>query len=84
MNWASSSKLSCTEFPDCEAKRRIDALGQEWEEVSIAIEFRSSNLRDQGLPLEECDLIVCWTHDWKDCPIEVLELKTQIATLQNR
>ena len=28
-----------------------------------------------------CDLIVCWIHDWKDCPLEVRELKTAIEQL---
>jgi hypothetical protein len=22
----------------------------------------------------DCDLIVCWKHNWEDCPLEVLEL----------
>ena len=73
-----------TEFPDCEAKRRMDTQGQTWEQVSIAFEYRSSAIREHGLSLDECDLIICWTHDWKDCPIEVLELRTQIASLPNR
>ena len=25
-------------------------------------------------PAAHCDLIVCWTHNWKECPVEVLEL----------
>jgi hypothetical protein len=28
-----------------------------------------------------CDLIVCWEHDWKDCPIEVISLKDIIEHL---
>jgi hypothetical protein len=26
--------------------------------------------------VEECDMIVCWRHNWEDCPLEVLELKS--------
>ena len=26
-----------------------------------------------------CDLIVCWEHNWEECPLEVIELKTVIA-----
>jgi len=25
-------------------------------------------------PVAECDLIVCWRHNWEGCPVEVLEL----------
>jgi hypothetical protein len=28
-----------------------------------------------------CDTIVCWEHNWPDCPVEVLELKTAVAVL---
>ena len=30
----------------------------------------------------ECDLIVCWEHDWKECPIDVIELKSVIQKLK--
>jgi len=23
-----------------------------------------------------CDLIVCWVHNWPECPVEVIELST--------
>jgi hypothetical protein len=23
----------------------------------------------------KCDLIVCWRHNWPECPLEVLELR---------
>ena len=26
--------------------------------------------------LDDADLIVCWTHNWPECPLEVLELKS--------
>jgi len=35
--------------------------------------------------IEDADMIVCWEHDWEDCPksIEVLELKDEIRKLEN-
>jgi hypothetical protein len=27
----------------------------------------------------DCDLIVCWSHNWLDCPIEVLGLKSLVG-----
>lgn len=48
----------------------------------IEFEFRSSNYNH---PLEGCDIIVCWEHDWKSCPdtIEVIELKNELRRLSS-
>jgi|SRR5579885_3496758 hypothetical protein len=61
-------------FPDCEAKRQIGP--QRWEKVRIEFEFESRNFRDHGHPPDGCDLIVCWRHNWEDCPthLEIVEL----------
>lgn len=66
-------------FPDCDAKRRIGPA--RWERVRIEFEYRSRSFRDHGHDAAGCDLIVCWEHDWPDCPIEVLELRAAIAEL---
>ena len=29
-----------------------------------------------------CDIIVCWEHNWPECPLEVIELKKEIAKLR--
>jgi hypothetical protein len=70
-----------TEYPDCEAKRQVDK--GKWERVRIEFEFDSRNFRDQGHNADECDIIVCWHHNWPDCPIEVVELATEIKNLPN-
>jgi hypothetical protein len=64
-----------TDFPDCEGKRQIPGKQNRWEQVSIEFEYKSSNFKEHGHNLNECDVIVCWEHDWKDCPIEVISLK---------
>lgn len=69
-----------TAFPDCEAKRRVGK--ERWEQVSIEFEYVSSNFRDHGHDPTECDLIVCWEHDWPECPLEVLELRKVIDELE--
>jgi hypothetical protein len=68
-------------FPDCEAKRQI-APGQ-WQRVRIEFEYQSRNFRDHGHLVDGCDLIVCWIHNWTDCPstLEVVELKSIIQQL---
>ncbi len=45
----------------------------------------SRNFRDHGHPASGCDLIVCWRHNWDECPedIEVVELSSVIKSLAN-
>lgn len=69
-----------TAFPDCEGKRKIKGKNR-WEKVFIEYEFKSSNFREHCHDAKQCDLIVCWEHDWRDCPVEVLSLKEIINKL---
>jgi hypothetical protein len=70
-------------FPDCEAMRQV--APDRWQRVNIEFEFESKNFRDHGHPLNGCDVIVCWRHNWDECPkqIEVVELSTVIHSLAN-
>lgn len=69
-------------YPDCSAKRRTKSHGRTYyESVDIEFEFKSTNFIEHGHDLNACDLIVCWEHDWRDCPVEVLELRTVITQL---
>jgi predicted transport protein len=47
----------------------------------IEFEFLSSNYVQHAHPLDGCDILVCWEHDWKGCPecIEVIELKSELG-----
>jgi hypothetical protein len=71
------------DFPDCEAKRRV-GKGEKTQRVQIEFEFKSSHYKDHGHPIYGCDVIVCWEHNWKDCPLEVIELKREIEGLRSR
>ncbi|HEY6945649.1 MAG TPA: hypothetical protein VI431_10960, partial [Candidatus Acidoferrum sp.] len=68
-------------FPDCEAKRQI--VPGRWQRVLIEFEFESKNFCEHGHAVNGCDLIVCWRHNWPDCPkhIEVLELSRVVKSL---
>jgi hypothetical protein len=68
-------------FPDCEAKRQIAT--ERWQRVHLEFEFESRNFRDHGHLLTGCDVIVCWRHNWPDCPehLEILELSSLIHSL---
>ncbi len=70
-----------TGFPDCEAMRQVTP--ERWQRVHIEFEFESRNFRDHGHPASGCDVIVCWRHNWTECPqgIEVVELSSVIQSL---
>lgn len=68
-------------FPDCEARRRVNAHRERYEKCLIEYEFSSSDYKRHKHSVIGCDLIVCWKHDWSDCPIEVLELESEIKKL---
>jgi len=68
------------EFPDCEALRQMEE--KRWQGTRIEFELLSRNFLDHGHDPAKCDLIVCWEHNWPDCPLEVLELKRVVESLQ--
>jgi hypothetical protein len=61
-------------YPDCETKREV-APGK-WQRCRIEFEYESKNFLRHGHDPKKCDVIVCWRHNWKECPeeIEVIEL----------
>ncbi len=64
-----------TGFPDCEALREV--AKDKWQRVKIEFEYASRNFLGHGHPPKGCDIIVCWIHNWQECPkhLEVIELK---------
>jgi hypothetical protein len=69
-------------FPDCIAMRWIG--GASWQEVTIEFEFESRNFRTHRHPPGGCDILVCWVHNWEDCPagLEVIELSEELERLR--
>ena len=65
-----------TGYPDCSAKREIK--GGYYVDVNIEFEFKSRNFDHDPTG---CNLVICWEHDWPDCPVPVLKLKTAIRQL---
>jgi hypothetical protein len=68
-------------FPDCVAVREM-AKGQ-WQDQNVEVEFESKNFLKHGHDPKKCDVIVCWVHNWPECPewIEVVELRKEIAKI---
>src|SRR3972149_2431794 len=61
-------------FPDCIAYEKTS--GGE-RRVRIEFEYRSRMFKTHRHPLGGCDCIVCWEHDWPECParIRIVELR---------
>ena len=45
------------------------------KKLTMEFETSSSNFKKHNHKETECDLIVCWRHDWRECPVNVLELR---------
>ena len=69
-------------FPDCIARRSL--RNGRWEEVRIEFEFNSMSFAHHKHDPYGVDIIVCWNHNWKDCPehIEVIELSSMIGKIE--
>jgi hypothetical protein len=68
-----------TEYPDCEALREMEP--DRWQRIPIEFEYESRNFLMHGHAAEKCRLIVCWRHNWEECPMEVLELRSAVKNL---
>jgi len=69
------------EFPDCEAFREVEP--GRWQPIKIEFEFESRRFAAHGHNAKDCDVIVCWQHNWAECPehIEVIELQSVIRAM---
>jgi hypothetical protein len=66
-------------FPDCVARRRIGP--NRWEEIRVEFEYDSRSFLTHGHDPRGVDVIVCWKHNWTNCPeeIEIIELSTLLG-----
>ena len=70
-----------SEFPDCEAMQEVGPGKR--QRVRIELEYLSRNFVAHGHKADECDVIVCWIHNWPECPenLEVIELSKVVKNL---
>jgi hypothetical protein len=64
-------------FPDCRAK--MEVLPGRWQDVRIEFENDSRSFAEHGHDPKGCDMIVCWRHNWKACPKEIMVLELRKA-----
>ncbi|OIO34197.1 MAG: hypothetical protein AUJ70_01620 [Candidatus Omnitrophica bacterium CG1_02_40_15] len=62
-----------SEFPDALLRRKN--IKGNWTNCKVEFEYKSSSFKTHGHNPKQCDLIICWEHDWKEYPIEVICLK---------
>ncbi|MBX3381013.1 MAG: hypothetical protein KF805_13045 [Phycisphaeraceae bacterium] len=67
-------------FPDCEARYQAD--DGKWRRLRIEFEYESRNFVLHGHNAECCDAIVCWKHNWEECPLLVVELSKLVNGLK--
>jgi len=72
------------EFPDCEAMREVSP--GKWQVKLIELEFESRNFAQHKHDPAGCDMIVCWRHNWAECPphLEVIELRKEVWRLRGK
>lgn len=61
-----------TGFPDATIRR---FNGKGWLQERVEFEYVSKNFKLHKHPVDGCDIIVCWKHNWKECPLEVIDLE---------
>ncbi|MCU1333863.1 MAG: hypothetical protein JWM08_2855 [Candidatus Angelobacter sp.] len=69
------------EFPDCEVMQEVE--NGRWQRRDAEFEYESRNFLLHKHDPNECDMIICWVHNWPECPewIEVVELSREMRRL---
>lgn len=66
------------DFPDCIAWKKTK---EGWKKIRIEFEHLSQKFLEHGHDINKCDLIICWEHNWYNCPLEVIELKKELKKI---
>ncbi|MDD3474366.1 MAG: hypothetical protein PHP08_00500 [Candidatus Dojkabacteria bacterium] len=69
----SITEINPHKFPDIVALRKRNNITSK---VNIEIERTSYDFLIHEHPIDKCDMIICWNHNWIECPeyIEVVEM----------
>jgi hypothetical protein len=68
------------EYPDCEALMQVGE--NRLDLVKIEFEYESRNFLKHMHEVNDSDVIVCWKHNWPECPLEVIELSKEIEKIR--
>jgi HNH endonuclease len=67
-------------FPDLEVMREVSP--GLWQRVPAEMEYESRNFLVHGHDPDKVALLVCWVHNWPECPVEVIELSQVLRRLR--
>lgn len=67
-----------TRFPDAAV---FEKTSKGYIRRYIEFEFKSSGFKTHLKSKRKCHYVVCWEHNWKDCPVPVIELKQEIPDI---
>jgi len=62
-------KIARKAYPDC------ICIDKNNNEIKIEFEYNSCSFKSHLGKENECNLVVCWEHDFIECPIKVISLK---------
>lgn len=70
-----------TKFPDAAV---FQSSSKGYIRRYIEFEFKSSGFKTHLKSKRTCHYVVCWEHDWKECPTPVIELKKEILQILSK
>ena len=68
-------------FPDLEVMREVES--GRWQRIPAELEYESRNFLIHGHDPDQVAMIVCWVHNWPECPVEVVELSGVLRKIRN-
>ena len=66
------------QFPDAVV---LEKFGDRYVRRYVEFEFKSSGYKKHLKERKKCHYVVCWKHNWKDCPVKVVELRKEIKKI---
>lgn len=66
------------QFPDAAV---FEQTGKGYKRKYIEFEYMSQGYKVHLTSKRKCHYVVCWEHNWKECPIPVIELKAEIPKI---
>jgi hypothetical protein len=73
------------QFPDACVFQQVNKPRASYVRKYIEFELFSSLFKEHTMNPKhkgrKCDYVVCWEHDWNECPVQVIELKTEIRKI---
>jgi hypothetical protein len=73
------------QFPDACVYQRAKKIHASHVKKYVEFELLSSQFKEHTMnpkhKARKCDYVVCWENDWKECPVPVIELRTEIPKI---